>query len=103
MQRYDANNKHWKAKFIDGLPNLFTERVRKRLREMHDGISIPYNQYTYGQLTSVILQEGLSLCNDLKLQQQLKKQQLTGHKELREFCDQFAYNMPIKFPKSKKK
>ncbi|KAL7168081.1 hypothetical protein ACSBR2_038512 [Camellia fascicularis] len=28
-QRPDANSSHWKAKFIDGLPTLFAERVRK--------------------------------------------------------------------------
>ncbi|KAG5605209.1 hypothetical protein H5410_026701 [Solanum commersonii] len=38
----------WKAKFIDGLPSLFAERVKKTLRDPQ-GI-IPYNNYTYGKL-----------------------------------------------------
>ncbi|XP_068636035.1 uncharacterized protein [Aristolochia californica] len=88
MQRTDANNEYWKAKFIDGLPTLFASKVRKRLGN-EVGI-INYQQYTYGLLTSAIIQEGLTLCNDLKLQTQLKQQNLTGKRELGEFCDQFA-------------
>ena len=34
----DANNPHWKAKFIDGPPNLFGEKVRKTLRDKNNGI-----------------------------------------------------------------
>ena len=53
MQRHDANAKHWKAKFIDGLPPLFAEKVRQKLKDQHDGNSIPYNSLTYGHLISV--------------------------------------------------
>ncbi|KAG5594894.1 hypothetical protein H5410_036126 [Solanum commersonii] len=38
----------WKAKFIDGLPSLFAERVKKTLRNPQ-GI-IPYSDFTYGKL-----------------------------------------------------
>ncbi|GMP81116.1 hypothetical protein CsSME_00035935 [Camellia sinensis var. sinensis] len=61
-------------------------------------MSIPYEQYTYGQLCSIITDEGLSLCNDLKLHYQMKQHNLTGRKELGEFCDQFAYEPAIKYP-----
>ncbi|GMP52076.1 hypothetical protein CsSME_00018036 [Camellia sinensis var. sinensis] len=61
-------------------------------------MSIPYEQYTYGQLCSIITDEGLSLCNDLKLHYQMKQQNLTGRKELGEFRDQFAYEPAIKYP-----
>ncbi|XP_028111364.1 uncharacterized protein LOC114309755 [Camellia sinensis] len=102
-QRPDANSTHWKAKFIDGLPTLFAERVRKKLWDRHDRMSIPYEQYTYGQLCSIITDEGLSLCNDLKLHYQMKQQNLTGRKELGEFCEQFAYEPGIKYPNKSRK
>ena len=102
MQRSDANSEHWKAKFIDGLPPLFAERVRQKLRDNNDGQNIPYNSYTYGYIISVITQVGLSICNDMKLQYQLKKQNLTGKKEIGDFCYQFAYDMPLQYPKTKK-
>ena len=54
-------------------------------------MSIPYYRYTYGQLIAIITDEGLALCNELKLQQQMKQQHLTGRKEIGEFCEQFAY------------
>lgn len=72
MQRSSANSEHWKAKFVDVLPNLLAERVRKSLRDKHNKVSIPYNNLSYGFIISVIIQEGLSLCNDLKLQHQMK-------------------------------
>ncbi|KAG5628977.1 hypothetical protein H5410_000694 [Solanum commersonii] len=40
--------KYWKAKFVDGLPPLFAERVRKTLRNSK-GV-IPYGTFTYGKL-----------------------------------------------------
>ncbi|KAG5595417.1 hypothetical protein H5410_036649 [Solanum commersonii] len=47
VMEFPKNNyEHWKAKFIDGLPPLFVERVRKALRT-NDG-EIPYKDYTYG-------------------------------------------------------
>ncbi|XP_059291060.1 uncharacterized protein LOC132044581 [Lycium ferocissimum] len=33
MELPECNNTHWKSKFIDGLPTLFAERVRKSLRK----------------------------------------------------------------------
>ena len=67
----ECNNIHWKSKFIDGLPSLFAERIRKKLRK--DQINIPYESYTYGALIDTCIQEGLALCNEIKLSQQIKK------------------------------
>ncbi|KAG5627162.1 hypothetical protein H5410_012380 [Solanum commersonii] len=44
----------WKAKFIDGLPSLFAERVKKILRDPQ-GI-VPYNNFTYGKLIGACTQ-----------------------------------------------
>ena len=74
MQGEDVNSEYWKAKFIYGLPNLVVEKLRIHLRGANQ--IIDYNSYTYGQLISSIVSEGLNLCNDLKLQNQIKKQNL---------------------------
>ncbi|KAG5585166.1 hypothetical protein H5410_045600 [Solanum commersonii] len=78
----------WKAKFIDGLPPLFVERVKKTLRDSQ-GI-IPYNNYTYGKLIGACTQEGINLCNELKLSRQLKMDKLREKSQLGDFCTQFG-------------
>ncbi|KAG5614696.1 hypothetical protein H5410_014520 [Solanum commersonii] len=92
MELPECNSTHWKSKFIDGLPTLFAERVRKSLRG--DDHSINYDDYTYGKLISACVQEGLSLCNEIKLNQQIKQHRLTERKQLGEFCEQFAFDIP---------
>ncbi|KAG5579249.1 hypothetical protein H5410_049876 [Solanum commersonii] len=64
MELPECNSTHWKSKFIDGLPTLFAERVRKSLRG--DDHSINYDNYTYGKLISACVQEGLSLFSHKK-------------------------------------
>jgi hypothetical protein len=102
MQRHDANSEHWKAKFIDGLPPLFATKVRQKLMDLSVGNMIHWGSCTYGHLISICVQVGLSICNDMKLQYQLKKQNLTGKREIGEFCQQFAYDMPVYHPKRRK-
>ena len=77
FQLKNPDSVHWKSKFIDGLPHLFSEKVRQSLRNKNDGININYSDLTYGQIISACINEGLSLCNDIKLKNQLKKQRLT--------------------------
>ncbi|KAL7254008.1 hypothetical protein ACSBR1_008375 [Camellia fascicularis] len=45
----------------------------KKLHDHHNGMLIPYDQYTYSQLIKIIVDEGLALCNDLTLQYIMKK------------------------------
>lgn len=66
-----------KKKFLSRLRSLFAENVQNRIREKF-GRVIPYDQYTYGELTSEICAEGLTLCNDMK-------QRSLGSKEMRDF------------------
>ncbi|XP_074299790.1 uncharacterized protein LOC141630958 [Silene latifolia] len=96
----ETNSSHWKAKFIDGLPHLFAERVRKTLRG--NEASIYYEHYNYGQLIKICTQEGLNLCNEIKLNQQLKHQNLVEKHQLGEFCEQFDMDMPSSSKKKKK-
>ncbi|KAG5591044.1 hypothetical protein H5410_041558 [Solanum commersonii] len=85
MKLLECNSTHWKSKFIDELPTLFAERVRKAIRG--DNHSINYDNYTYGKLISTCVQEGLSLCNEIKLNQQIKRHRLNERKQLGEFCE----------------
>lgn len=88
----DCNNVYWKAKFIDGLPNLFVERIKKALRK--DDSVIDYDSFTYGMLINACISEGLSLCNELSLKNQIKNQHSLERKQLGDFCDQFGMDTP---------
>ncbi|KAG5584782.1 hypothetical protein H5410_045216 [Solanum commersonii] len=71
----------------DGLPPLYAERVKKTLRNSQ-GV-IPYGTYTYGKLIEACTQEGISLCNELKLFRQLKIDNLRERTQLGDLCTQF--------------
>ncbi|KAG5570684.1 hypothetical protein H5410_060450 [Solanum commersonii] len=47
---------------------------------------IPYDTYTYGKLIGVCTQEGINLCNELKLSKQLKIDKLRERSQLGDFC-----------------
>ncbi|KAF3683745.1 hypothetical protein FXO38_00649 [Capsicum annuum] len=83
---------HWKAKFIDGLPSLFAEKVRKSLRGSYG--EVQYSEKTYGQLIVACTQEGLSLCNELKLARQIKLDRLREKSQLEDFDEQFGMDKP---------
>ncbi|XP_070010115.1 uncharacterized protein [Nicotiana sylvestris] len=88
MKLLENKYEHWKAKFIDDLPSLFAERVRKALRGSYGEIS--YQNYTYGKLIGVCIQEVLNLCNELKLSRQLKIDKLKEKSQLGDFLTQFG-------------
>ncbi|XP_012076106.2 uncharacterized protein LOC105637285 [Jatropha curcas] len=102
LAREDSQYDFWKEKFISGLPSLFAERVRNKLKERNNGI-IPYHTYTYGELASEIVTEGLALCNEIKIHRQMKKDKLTGKRMLGDFCEQFGYEPLWKSSKKKEK
>ncbi|KAG5603953.1 hypothetical protein H5410_025445 [Solanum commersonii] len=78
----------WKAKFIDGLPFLFAERVKKTLINSQ-GI-IPYSDFTYEKFIGACTQKDINLCNELKLSRQLKMDKLREKSQLGDFCTQFG-------------
>lgn len=43
------------------IPHFFVERIRKKLRDQNNGLTIDYNRYNYGQLVATVVQEGLTL------------------------------------------
>ncbi|KAG5632516.1 hypothetical protein H5410_004233 [Solanum commersonii] len=66
----------------------FNERIKKTLRNSQ-GV-IPYSTYTYGRLIGACTQEGINLCNELKLSKQLKIDKLRERSQLGDFCVQFG-------------
>ena len=74
MIREDCNNDYWKERFLSGLPPHFAEKVRSKIRYRCEG-KIPYSQLSYGDLISLINFVAMELCTDLKLKEQLKKDQ----------------------------
>ncbi|XP_038685740.1 uncharacterized protein LOC119985523 [Tripterygium wilfordii] len=87
MQRGYRNSDFWKEKFLSGLPILFYERIRNQLMTQYKGV-IPYNMLTWGELSNQVMREGIALCNELKLQKQLKKEKQMGKNALGDFCRQ---------------
>ncbi|KAK9682693.1 hypothetical protein RND81_10G089600 [Saponaria officinalis] len=100
MELPESSNAHWKAKFIDGLPHLFAERVRTVLRGQHN--VIPYDAYSYGKLIGTCTEQGLKLCNEIKLTQQIKRQNSAERNQLGDFCGQFGMDMPYSSHKKRK-
>ncbi|KAG5629322.1 hypothetical protein H5410_001039 [Solanum commersonii] len=72
---------------LNGLRCRHLERVKKTLRNSR-GI-IPYSEFTYGKLIGACTQEGINLCNELKLSRQLKMDKLREKSQLGDFCTQF--------------
>ncbi|KAG5616159.1 hypothetical protein H5410_015983 [Solanum commersonii] len=68
---------------LNGLRCRHLERVKKTLRDPQ-GI-IPYSNFTYGKLIGACTQEGINLCNELKLSRQLKMDKLREKFQLGDF------------------
>ncbi|CAN1153791.1 hypothetical protein LINPERPRIM_LOCUS14938 [Linum perenne] len=101
--REDCQHDFWKEKFLSGLPSLFAERIKNRIKLRHEGI-IPYSQFTYGELASEVVAEGINLCNKLKLHNQAKMDKMSGEKALGDLCEQIGYPSNISpYPKKRNK
>lgn len=79
---------HWKSRFIDGVPPLFAERVRKSIKGQYG--AIPWTDFTYGQLLAACTEEGLKICNELKLSRQIKLERIKERTQLGDFYGQFG-------------
>ncbi|KAL0007554.1 hypothetical protein SO802_009056 [Lithocarpus litseifolius] len=71
MHRSDCNSPIWKEKFINGLPRLFSEKVKETLCNSL-GV-IDYDNLTYRDISSTIRSEGMKMCRDFKIQSQANK------------------------------
>ena len=102
MLRSDCNQSFWNEKFISGLPRLFSKRIRIKIREHYNG-QIPYDKLTYGEIISIVTAEGIKLCNDFKLKQQIKNEQRIYKNEFGSFCSQFGFCQKETKPPSKQR
>ncbi|KAL6339361.1 hypothetical protein AAG906_028093 [Vitis piasezkii] len=75
-----CNQSFWKEKFISGLPKLFSERIRIKIREY------------------IVTAEGIKLCNDFKLKQQMKNEQKIYNNEFGSFCSKFGFSQKETMP-----
>ncbi|XP_030970031.1 uncharacterized protein LOC115990332 [Quercus lobata] len=89
--------KHFKEKFINGLPTLFGQKVKETLASPL-GV-IDYDNLTYGDISSTLQNEGMKMCRDLKIQSQANKSK--AKYEIGNFCTQ--YGLPLVIPKRKSK
>lgn len=102
LTREDCTLPFWKEKFISGLPTLFAQRIFNKLREATGQDEIPYNEFTYGQLFAFIKREGLSLCNELRIQTKYGNEKAIKRKELGSFCEAFGLEK-IQAPSTRKR
>ncbi|RVW43531.1 hypothetical protein CK203_100889 [Vitis vinifera] len=65
--------------------------LRIKIREQYNG-QIPYDKLTYGEIISIVTGEGIKLCNDFKLKQQMKNEQKIYKNEFGSFCSQFGFS-----------
>ena len=96
MHRRDCNSPFWKEKFINGLPTLFSQKVKETLCSPL-GI-IDYDNLTYGDISSTIRSEGMKMCRDLKIQSHINKNK--AKYEIGHFCTQ--YGLPSVKPSKRK-
>ncbi|XP_047270526.1 uncharacterized protein LOC124899622, partial [Capsicum annuum] len=73
MDLPESKYDHWKAKFIDGLPPLFAERVKKSLRGSYG--EVQYSEKTYAR--------------------QIKLDKLREKSQLGDFCERFGMDKPF--------
>ena len=90
FQRQDCNASFWKERFIAGLPKFFSNRVLKKLAEITEGNSIPWDTITYGQLFAFVKKEGLALCQEQKNKRNSEK--YSFKQTIGNFCIQYGYN-----------
>jgi hypothetical protein len=99
--RPDGGADYWKERFIAGLPRLLAEKVRMAIKAKSNGV-IPYSILTFGQISSQIIETGIGICTDFKIQNKIKSEVTQSKKELGSFCEQFGIE-PIRAPSKKAK
>ena len=99
--REDGFAGFWKERFLTGLPKLFAKKVKLNL-EQHYGKPIQYDSITYCQIHNIVIDTGIQVCTDFKLQNKLRKESTINKKELGTFYHQYGME-PIKAPSAKKK
>ncbi|KAG2685236.1 hypothetical protein I3760_10G115400 [Carya illinoinensis] len=98
MLRNDSQKPYWKEKFIDGLPHPFALKVNDELTDISGFLN--YDNFTYGDIFSVIKKLGISMCNDQRMLRQQLKNSKKAKYEMGTFCEQ--YGLPPIAPSRRK-
>ena len=85
MLRKDCHKPYWKERSIDGLPPIFTLKVKQVLMGKND--SIDYDHLTYGDIFSAIKKLGINMCNDEKLLKYHLQTKKKAKYEIGNFCE----------------
>jgi len=101
LTREDCREPFWKERFIAGLPDIFAEKVKENLQKECPNTHL--KDVPYGKISSVVKNTGLQLCNNMKIENKIKKSESQGIKELGEFCTQYGYERNTPPSKNKKK
>ncbi|KAG2689260.1 hypothetical protein I3760_09G132400 [Carya illinoinensis] len=88
MLREDSQKPYWKEKFIDRLPRLFAIKVKDSLTDITGYLN--YDNYTYGDIVSMIQKLGISMCNDQRMIAQQMKDKKKAKYVMGNFCEQFG-------------
>ncbi|KAK9734444.1 hypothetical protein RND81_04G140200 [Saponaria officinalis] len=90
LRRPDCNEGFWMEKFVSGLPKHFSQRIFRKLKESFANEVIAWQTITYGQLFAFVKQQGLALCEELKLQSKYNSEKRHSRRELGCFCEAFG-------------
>jgi len=83
MLRDDSNQPFWKEKFINVLPHLFAHKIKQVL--VNENNVIEYDNLTYGNIISAIQKEGLMMCIDMKISNEVNKDKKKAKYEMVNF------------------
>jgi len=72
------------------LPKLFGERILNKLPQNFCTNDIPFGLLTFGQLFGIVKTEGLSLCNEIKIQSKYGDERAQSWREMGTFCEGFG-------------
>jgi hypothetical protein len=88
MLRDDSNQPFWKEKFINVLPPLFAHKIKQVL--VNENNVIQYDNLTYGNIISAIQKEGLKMCIDMKISNEVNKDKKKAKYEMGNFYEQYG-------------
>jgi len=74
---------------VAGLPLVFAEKVKENLQIEYPDTTL--KDLTYGRISAMVKNTGVALCNAMKIENRIKKNQQLGIKELGDFCTQYGY------------
>ncbi|KAK9739978.1 hypothetical protein RND81_03G001700 [Saponaria officinalis] len=86
LRRPDCNEGFWMEKFVSGHLKHFSQRIFRKLKESFANEVIAWQTITYGQLFAFVKQQGLALCEELKLQSKYNSEKRQSRRELEIIC-----------------